>query len=652
MGKMLMVAGIILLVLGGLVTVGLGLIAPMLIDQAIEDGLNDALVVKEEDYDEPWVFPTGVNPGPWSMGVPTITGDATTEGDEWLYDGPENEDAAPTWDSFYMYNITNYNPLTNTFADIPGTAADETGTPVYVEVGPLVCRKVEYTIVVEETDDTITYNTQNWYLLDVTQSAILPTANIINWNPAYWAYVDGAGGENMLFANFADVPIKVINDSIYGLAAQLTGSVPPGTELVYSMAQWGNFSVSQTLYGNNSAMTNYELALFAQNVLPPGVPYNLSQPQVENLLYNTSIGLVANKASMQSFIATYDTMSSTYEALYGMTATQISILGAYLKTYIHGFMWQGDGTQFFGGISYVAQRSLAEWLFWYYDPVQAAALGAAYTPSGLFDNDTTTGTNLKRFNTGAKDLDKIWDEETEEGLEEFAPGTTGYWLTTEEVAGTDATHFAPDVGKDDTLLVWNSDTMRQLDFEYLEEGEVKGIDTLRFHLSFEEFLPNANYWQNIEGYANMTLWAGAPIYLSTPHYQDYEEAPPEQYDIIVDVEPNTGAVLKGYKRLQFNVALYNFTYFQTAVSGANWFEGQSNAKYYLEPLGWIQRFATAEDLPASEFKDAKDSIDDLISAKELSGLVSIGGLGAGLVLFAAGAAMVIIPKFAGGGAAE
>jgi hypothetical protein len=189
--------------------------------------------------------------------------------------------------------------------------------------------------------------------------------------------------------------------------------------------------------------------------------------------------------------------------------------------------------------------------------------------------------------------------------------------------------------------------MRQLDFEYLEDGEVKGIDTLRFHLSHDEFLPASNYRQNIEGYANMTLWAGAPMYLSSPHYQEYQSAPPEEYDIVVDVEPNTGAVVKGYKRLQFNVALYNFTYFQTSVSGAYWFEGQSDAKYYLEPLGWLERYATAEDLPDDEFEDIKGDLDDLIGGKELSGLISIGGLGAGLVLFAAGAAMVIIPKFAG-----
>ncbi|MHA2498677.1 MAG: hypothetical protein ACXAEL_03830 [Candidatus Hodarchaeales archaeon] len=171
MGKLLMVVGIIVLVLGGLVTVVGGFIAPMVIDGMVEDGLKDALIIEEEDIDEPWLFDANLN--------------VITEGDEWLYNGPENTEAAPTYDSFYIWNITNYNPLTNSFVG---------GVPDYEEVGPLVCRKVDNKSIVEEgtfwwmedaEEGTIIFREASWYLLNETGSTISLTDTVYTWNPLY-----------------------------------------------------------------------------------------------------------------------------------------------------------------------------------------------------------------------------------------------------------------------------------------------------------------------------------------------------------------------------------------------------------------------------------------------------------------------------------
>ncbi|MHA2232165.1 MAG: hypothetical protein ACXAB4_06725 [Candidatus Hodarchaeales archaeon] len=628
MGK-LMVFGIIILILGGLVTVGVGLVAPMYIDQMIEEGLEDALVIKEDDWDESWTFSVTTDP----YGIPRV-GANTQTGDEWLYNGPENAKAVPTYDSFYLYDIGNYNVTANAFSG---------GAPTYTEVGPIVCRQVKNKSVTVFTDETVTFKEASWYLLNATGHGASLTDYVVAWNPAYSVYVEGAGGEINLFYSLAT---QIINGSIYQIANDLVGSVPVGFELTYAKAQWGNLSVIDPGPAGQGA---YEAAWFAKYFVPPvGVDkLNMNSTQVDSFLYHTSknFAIAENVTALGAFHQSYAALNQTWQAVYGLTETQVIMLGSYLDQLIlpqvvPGYMYEN-------GFSYVANRTIYEWLFLYFDPLQYADDPTGYEPAGIFDNSSALGDPLRQ-NTGAKDIDKIWNEDLSYGYDNFIPGMNSYWLTLEEVAGTDATHWAPDVGKEDTLLVWNTDTMRQLDFTYVEDGEVRGIDTLRFHLDPNEFAVNTNYHQNIAGFANMSLWAGAPIYLSQPHFQERTAAEdvPDHYDIIVDVEPNTGAVLKGNKRLQFNVQLFNFSYYHTATKGAHWYSGSNNAEMYLEPLGWLDRSATADDLIQSEFDKAKNDLDELISGKELSGLASIAGLGAGLVLFAAGAAMVIIPKFA------
>jgi len=174
LSKFLTVVGIILLVLGGLVTVGLGLLVPVLIDSEIQKGLEDALVLENEDYDEPWSFDSLMNAQEKDMG------------DEWLYNGPENTKAAPTYDSFYLYNITNYDPTTNTFVEPTSGYGNK---PYYVEVGPYVCQRIENKSVIDDPngrEDTLSYKSATWYLENATGhgTGVTKDSKIISWNPA------------------------------------------------------------------------------------------------------------------------------------------------------------------------------------------------------------------------------------------------------------------------------------------------------------------------------------------------------------------------------------------------------------------------------------------------------------------------------------
>ncbi|MFX0116795.1 MAG: hypothetical protein ACFFB3_19765 [Candidatus Hodarchaeota archaeon] len=642
MGKMMMVTGIIILVLGGLVTVFIGLVAPMFIDQAVEDGLKDALVYEEEDLDEPWLFDANLN--------------AITEGDEWLYNGPENVDAAPTYDSFYIWNITNYNPLTNSFSG---------GKPEYDEVGPLVCRKIDNKTIDGISDGIINFREASWYLLNETGSTIDLNDIVYTWNPLYRSYCE-MGLFNIeleaLLQMAGTVLPKSETELYFSLGAQIvngtfwltyidpdligvSGANPatdPAGAYVAALQQWGNLSY----VGAPTGVGTGEPALIAMMV-DPTKPLNMTFLEANRTLFGENIGLT-NVTALGTFFSTVAQGGAlgvqALAASYSLTTTQIEALFNFVNYVltspsapsVFDTMWSG-------GFSLVAKRTVNQVLFSYNDPVLEAN-------TAIFDNSTAWDGG-KLINSGSKDLDKIWEEYSDDGLERWTIG----WE--EDVAGTDATHWAPDVGKEDTLLVWNSDTRRQLDFVYLKDSEVEGIKTLRFHLDPDELAPSSKYHQYIHGFGNMTptmfddstgllIKLGTPIYIGHPRFQIWsvtQDTVPEELDIIVDVEPNTGLVLWGHKRLQVNVKLYNFSFFNGDVKGAYALDAEDGTSHYIEPVVWIDRFAM---IPADKVEDAKDDINALESGKELSGMASIAGLGAGLVLFAAGAALVIIPKFA------
>lgn len=639
MGK-LMVFGIIILILGGLVTVGLGLVLPTIIDQMIEDGLEDALIIEKDDVDESWSFDANLNA-------------ISPYGDEWLYNGPENTEAAPTYESFHIFNITNYNPLNNSFSG---------GKPIYEEVGPLVTRKIDNRVVDDyDNEGIITFRQASWYLIDETQSTIALDDIVYTWNPVYRTYAQIGRFNTLLETLLVNAGVNLpksetelffglgqtlLNGSIYQMAEGFMLSnltLPLSTALQMAQQQWGNLTIVPT------GLDAYEAAAFVATYLSGTLDMNATQVNsfLNNANRNYAVGI--NATALGVFNATYTdpTYSALWQGLYGLTATQVAYLGAFVNNFLLAQVV--PGYMALNGFSLVAKRTVNQVLFSYDDPVLEAN-------TALFDNNTAWDGG-KKINSGSKDLDEIWNEYSDDGLAKWATG----WK--EDVAGTDATHWAPDVGKDDTLLAWNSDTRRQLDFVYLKESEVEGIKTLRFHLDPNELNIDSNYHQYIRGLGNMTptmyddstglkIMLGTPIYVGQPRFQIWsatQNTAPEELDIILDVEPNTGLVLWGHKRLQVNIKLYNFSFFNTDVKGAYPLEAQDGTSHYIEPIVWIDRFAM---IPADKVEEATDDIDALISGKELAGLASIAGLGFGLVLFAAGAAMVIVPKFASGDAPE
>lgn len=591
--KTLTIAGIVILVLGSLITIGAGLVAPVLINDMLEDGLKDQLVLTEEDWDEAWSFDSNLV--------------VTNEGDSWLYTGPENTEVPPVYDSFYIYNITNYNFASNDFTG---------GSPVYDEIGPFVCRKVDNRTVLEWTDDTVTYQEYSWYLVNETghQAGLSLDAIIVSWNPLYRVYCLGAGNEANLHYAFGQ---NLLNGSIYGMAAALGG-------LTEAEAQWGNLTYSSAL--------GLEAAFVIQNLGLGSL--NMTSAQVDSFLYNSdkNYAIGENITALAIFRSTYTDLTATYASLYGITADQVLQLGTFLDVLVPSWMWEA-------GVSYIAKRTFGDWFFTFQDAI--AGVSTALVGNG------TLGP-VKTINTGAKDMDKIWQQEAQDGIETFEAGTTGYWQANEQVDGTTGDGFAPGVSKEDKLALWGGiDTFRRSELIYLGEGDVGGIDTLKFYLPPAAWKADPNYYQYIDGFFNMTAWnMGVPMFLSPLHYQSYPdvESVAEKDNTVLYIEPNTGFPLKGIKRMQFNIQLYNFSLYNTDVQGTYSYTSATTGTVYLEPFGYAERLGSVENLPADKFAELKDGIGLMNLAKNLSGWLNIGGIGIGVIIVVAGAAMIVVPR--------
>ena len=153
----------------------------------------------------------------------------------------------------------------------------------------------------------------------------------------------------------------------------------------------------------------------------------------------------------------------------------------------------------------------------------------------------------------------------------------------------------------------------------------------------------------------MTAWnLGVPIFLSPLHYQSYNnvESVAEKDSTVLYIEPNTGFPLKGLKRMQFNLQLFNFSLQNTQVKGAYTYTNAATGTVYLEPVGYAERLGSVENLPADKFEELKDDITMMKMAKDLTKWLNIGGIGIGVLLAVIGAIMIVIPRFKGRGKAE
>ncbi|KAL4705682.1 hypothetical protein ACJJTC_018755 [Scirpophaga incertulas] len=204
--------------------------------------------------------------------------------------------------------------------------------------------------------------------------------------------------------------------------------------------------------------------------------------------------------------------------------------------------------------------------------------------------------NVYRGLVNPVDLGRI----TEYGARPHLP----YWKTSSVcnmINGTDSGIFHPFVNKEQPLYSLNTDICRSVELRYQNDVEYKGVSAYRFTVN-EWFLDNSDgcYCLNLtrginrpdgclyEGAMELYSCLGAFIVLSYPHFlyadQRYSSGVmglspvADDHRIYLDIEPNTGTVVRGAKRAQFNV-------FMRPVNGI---ANTEKLRTTLTPIFWVE----------------------------------------------------------------
>ncbi|KAG1650353.1 Lysosome membrane protein 2 [Nymphon striatum] len=190
---------------------------------------------------------------------------------------------------------------------------------------------------------------------------------------------------------------------------------------------------------------------------------------------------------------------------------------------------------------------------------------------GFFYESKISDDGLFKVHTGKKEsanftIIEEWNNESH----------LNYWKSKycNMLNGTDGGQFPPSVSKKDVLYTFSTDLCRSLHLTYEKNVDHHGISTYRF-IAPEDlfadprtFAPNKCYCTTKPCFGKGLLdisscKKGAPVVMSSPHFyqaaKEYQDAvvglTPDKtkHETLLDVEPNTGAVLKAAKRVQINV---------------------------------------------------------------------------------------------------
>ncbi|MFX0205727.1 MAG: hypothetical protein ACFFDT_07040 [Candidatus Hodarchaeota archaeon] len=621
MAKLMMIGAGILIVLGVCAS-GIGIIVPGYVNNEITSQVEDALILKD-------------NP------------DKDDDSFDEFFAEPDLDEDTPTYISYHFYNITNG-------AEVMAGSAD----PIFAEIeGKYTVRKVKEKIqytgadvpIDYQSDKFVTYGGSTYYIEE--NSTLSGDEWIVQFNPVYYGVLANPliGGNEMNLV--ASVASDALNQTFYGLAAGIATaqSITLTQAIPLAEGHWGNLSLIPAMNA-----TGYEAAAYV--LTKYSIYLGLSTEQVDNILFNP-LYPVTNATGLGAWLTFVDLNDyNTLNALYApdtnsnMTVQQIDLLTEY-------FLYVGQSTIYDTlRAGFIAKRTIHEWLFDFSDPF-------ALINAGFVSNDTSYLDEKIVINTGTDDINNIWQEviHWDKDIVDFTNDggktlNTSLWKVAEEIGGTDATRFAPDVEDDNVLQIFNTDTWRKLNLTYVKDVQHKDIDMLRFHLQYEHFLPDLNYYQTIPGYANMSqARSGVPIFLSLPRVFNNSLDNPdydlngEELDIVIDVEPITGLVMNAHKRLQMNLGistdmLYYLAGMNTTAgallglhSGFNvTYADDSSANVPFAPIFWGDEHGQISDDDVADFKN---KVYDIQEFGEMIGLIGLIG---GPTLIFTGAIMAVV----------
>ncbi|KAG1692634.1 Lysosome membrane protein 2 [Nymphon striatum] len=239
---------------------------------------------------------------------------------------------------------------------------------------------------------------------------------------------------------------------------------------------------------------------------------------------------------------------------------------------------------------------------------------------GFFYESKISDDGLFKVHTGKKEsanftIIEEWNNESH----------LNYWKSKycNMLNGTDGGQFPPSVSKKDVLYTFSTDLCRSLHLTYEKNVDHHGISTYRF-IAPEDlfadprtFAPNKCYCTTKPCFGKGLLdisscKKGAPVVMSSPHFyqaaKEYQDAvvglTPDKtkHETLLDVEPNTGAVLKAAKRVQINVHI--------EPSSSTW--NMEHVNEIVFPILWVEEGATINEKSAKKFKDLVFKPKDIV----------------------------------------
>jgi len=214
-----------------------------------------------------------------------------------------------------------------------------------------------------------------------------------------------------------------------------------------------------------------------------------------------------------------------------------------------------------GGL--IVKRTAHEWLWGVIDPLLALIQPGndivRFNRNYTSEADTIANQIPSTMLTGKNDSSKtMWMREWN-GMSEISA-----YPTPIPVSGcTEDGQFPPFLDAFSPVYVWNDDYARPFTLEPRGTVEVRGLTLQRYELANETWMLNPGYYQNIQGFGNVTALQQAPIFMGNPHFYMAEDKWRERVRGVrppihaldatqVNIEPYSGKVLSVYKNLQVN----------------------------------------------------------------------------------------------------
>ncbi|PAA66909.1 hypothetical protein BOX15_Mlig007247g2, partial [Macrostomum lignano] len=339
-----------------------------------------------------------------------------------------------------------------------------------------------------------------------------------------------------------------------------------------------------------------------------------------------------------------DTNVTTLNLMYVGLTHKMQYSSSYVKNIANNLLRSGKHRL-------VMTRPAKQILWGYHDvllktmqPIARLAGATLKSELGLFADKNGSLGDPYQIRTGADDVNRLGEIITWKGLDRLL-----HWNSSQAnmINGTDGAMFPPFVSRSDLLYLFSSDICRSIYLKY--RGDVMLHNTVplyRFQAPAEMFM-NATLNPSNRGFCldgrcldsgvlNISACAeGAPILMSQPHFYQaaaqYQDAlgglsPGPEFDTVLDVEPNTGLVMRAAKKLQINMA----------VTPSRQFADLQNLNSTLiMPLAWLNESACLDPESAGKFRAGVLQPRDTVARVQWS-LLAIGFLLCGLALLCLG----------------